>query len=68
MTDLEKVETFHEFGRVLKELSEGRIGELYYLPLYLKYQQLLNQYRFILRVSLLLGFVLGLMVGITLPL
>jgi len=63
---LDEVETFHDFQKILEELSKTNAG-LFYLPLYIKFSQLMTRYRWILRLALILGFTMGLIVGLLMP-
>jgi len=65
---LDEVETFHDFGKFLRELAKTDEGRLFYMPLCLKFDQLLKNYRWTLRLALILGFILGTLFGIALPL
>jgi len=65
---LEEVETFHDFGKFLRELANTDEGKLFYMPLLLKFDTLLQRYRWTLRLALIFGFILGTIFGIALPL
>jgi len=65
---LDEVETFHDFGKFLRELAKTDEGRLFYMPLHLKFDQLLENYRWTLRLALIFGFILGTIFGLALPL
>lgn len=64
---LDDVETFHDFQKLLKELSNLPDGGFFYLPLYMKFNELMAHYKWMLRLSLIFGFILGLIAGALIP-
>jgi len=62
---LSEVETMSDFRDLLKELATHQ--RLFYGPLFIVFDVLYDQYKWTVRLALIIGIVIGMVFGICLP-